>query len=318
MDELPVGEGGFEVDEGDEGNLEDLKALVAAVNSTEGEGWSAAVAPVANLAEMTRIWAVEKYISHWDGYAGQAGKFQPNNYFLYSDAAGVFQMLPWGADETFERHLAFDGPAGRMFNRCLADPACLALYRQELQAAAKTIAGLGLDKLASETAAFLGPWEEADPRLEHPELVDGAVAETRAFLADRPGDLAAFLGSDEATTATATEGGGGSLPAPAPSLEIGRSERHAGALVTHLWLPGPGVVSETAKITTAHGSRRACSTQLSVSSAGERDLRCPLSAAILRRLHVHGLTLQVRTSFTPEDGSPESTSRRVHLARLSG
>jgi spore coat protein CotH len=314
-DALPPGEGGFEVDEGDEANLDDLKALVAAVNSTEGEGWSAAVAPVANLAEMTRIWAVEKYIGHWDGYAGQAGKFQPNNYFLYSDASGVFQMLPWGSDETFERHLAFDGPAGRMFNRCLADPACLALYRQELTAVGKTVASLGLDKLASDTATSIKPWEEADPRLEHPELVDGAVAKTRDFLAERPAELSAFLGPEGSPPVAA----GGEVPhASAPSLEVGRSRRHAAVLVTHLWLAGPGVLSQAAKIGTAHDSHRACSTQVSVPTAGPRDLRCPLSAAILRRLRAHGLTLQVRTSFAPQDGSPESTFRRIHLARFPG
>ena len=109
VEALPAGDGGFEVDEGDEGNLEDLEALVAAVNSTEGEGWSAAVDPVADLTELTRMWAVEKYVGHWDGYAGQAGKFQPNNYFLYSDPSGVFQMIPWGTDETWERRLPFDG-----------------------------------------------------------------------------------------------------------------------------------------------------------------------------------------------------------------
>ena len=183
VDELPVGEGGFEVDEGDEANLEDLKALVAAVNSIEGEGWSAAVAPVADLAELTRIWAVEKYIGHWDGYAGQAGKFQPNNYFLYSDASGVFQMLPWGADETFERRLDFDGPAGLMFDRCLADPACEALYRKELRAVGRTIDSLHLGVLGAAEAELLKPSEEAIPRLEHPELVEDAVAETLSFVA---------------------------------------------------------------------------------------------------------------------------------------
>jgi hypothetical protein len=315
-DALPPDEGGFEVDEGDEANLDDLKALIAAVNSTEGEGWSAAVAPVANLAEMTRIWAAEKYIGHWDGYAGQAGQFQPNNYFLYSDSAGVFQMLPWGADETFERRLAFDGPAGLMFDRCLADPTCLALYRQELKAVGEAVASLDLDKLASDAATFLEPWEEGDPRLENPELVDTAVAETHEFLAERPAEIAAFLGSDESTTATV---GGGEPPrAPASSLEVGRSTRHARALVTHLWLPGPGVLFETAKIKTVHGSRRACSTQVSVTTAGPADIRCPLSASTLRRLHAHGLTLRVRTSFVPEAGDPESNSRRVHLTRLPG
>ncbi len=103
VEALPAGDGGFEVDEGDRRQPWRPGSAVAAVNSTEGEGWSAAVAPVADLTELTRMWAVEKYIGHWDGYAGQAGKFQPNNYFLYSDPSGVFQMLPWGTDETWER-----------------------------------------------------------------------------------------------------------------------------------------------------------------------------------------------------------------------
>src|SRR6478609_5013795 len=165
-DALPAGEGGFEVDEGDPANLDDLKALIAAVNSTEGEGWSAAVAPVADLAELTRMWAVEKYVGHWDGYAGKAGQFQPNNYFLYSDPMGVFQMIPWGTDETWERRLPFDGPAGLMFNRCLADPACEALYRRELRFVGRTIAHLDLGSLGTGEADLLKPWEEADPRLE--------------------------------------------------------------------------------------------------------------------------------------------------------
>jgi CotH protein len=85
------------------------------------------------------MWAVEKYVGHWDGYAAQPGKFQPNNYFLYSDPSGVFQMIPWGTDETWERRLPFDGPAGLMFNRCLVDPACEALYRKELRSVGRAI-----------------------------------------------------------------------------------------------------------------------------------------------------------------------------------
>jgi hypothetical protein len=234
---------------------------------------------------------------------------------FYSDSSGVFQMLPWGADETFERRLAFDGPAGLMFNRCLADPACLALYRRELREVEKTIASLGLDKLASDTATSIKPWEEADPRLEHPESADAAVAETRAFLAGRPAELSAFLGPEGSPPAAA----GGEVPrASVPSLDVGRSRRHAAVLITHLWLAGPGVLSQTAKIRTPHGSRTACSAHVSVPAAGPRDLRCPLSAATLRRLRAHGLSLHVGTSFAPQDGNPESAFRRIHLARLLG
>jgi hypothetical protein len=84
-DVVPGGAGEYEVDEGDEENLEDLERLIAAVNGTEGKSWSDQVAPVADLAEMTRMWAVEKYIGHWDSYSGRE---DPNNYYLYSDPDG--------------------------------------------------------------------------------------------------------------------------------------------------------------------------------------------------------------------------------------
>ena len=44
---------------------------------------------------MTRMWAVERYLGHWDGYTTK------NNYYLVSDPSGRFQMLPWGTDQTW-------------------------------------------------------------------------------------------------------------------------------------------------------------------------------------------------------------------------
>ena len=61
----------FEVDEGDEGDLGDLKALIAAANDESGD-WSDGMAAVADLERMTAQWAVERYVAHWDGYAGAA------------------------------------------------------------------------------------------------------------------------------------------------------------------------------------------------------------------------------------------------------
>ncbi len=321
-DALPPDEGGFEVDEGDEANLDDLKALIAAVNSTEGKGWSAAVAPVADLAELTRIWAVEKYIGHWDGYAGQAGQFQPNNYFLYSDPAGVFQMLPWGADETFERHLAFDGPAGLMFDKCLADPACLALYRQELAAVGRAIAALDLGSLASQTAAVVRPWEEADPRLEHPGLVEGAVTKTSDFIADRPGELAAWLGPEKDEEPPASN------PSPRgpdqvedngapPGLHIKRMVAMARAIVTHIDLRAAGAIQQVARIRTSAGSLEVCSTQASASEAKAITLHCQLDERVRRRLQRRWLRLEISTSLTPSQGDPESVTRHVLLRRAA-
>jgi hypothetical protein len=104
----------------------------------------------------------------------------------------------------------------------------------------------------------------------------------------------------------------------APIFRVGRSKRDAAALATHLWLSGPGVVSQTATIKTAHGPRNACSAHAAVQGEGTWTLRCPLSPEVLRRLSVHGLSLKVRTRFVPQgSGDSEQTFRRVHLARIA-
>ncbi len=316
VDALTVDEGGFEVDEGDEANLDDLKALVAAVNSIEGEGWSAPVAPVADLAELTRIWAVEKYIGHWDGYAGQAGQFQPNNYFLYSDPAGVFQMLPWGSDETFERRLAFDGPAGLMFDRCLADPACDSLYREQLKEVRKAIADLGLNALAASTAAFIEPWWEADPRLENPELVDGATEDTESFLSDRPGEAAAWLGEGGSPpTVTAAQPPEPARGAVEPAVFLDRAERTGRRLDIRLQLSGPGRVTLRVSMKTRVGRRKVCASSKEAEMTGELVLDCRLSHAATERLSHKALRLRLSIAITVADGRTETIVRAVRLAR---
>jgi hypothetical protein len=63
----------------------------------------------ADLGEMTRMWAGEQYIGHWDGYSVRTGVNWPNNYYLHSDEAGRFSMLPTGIDQTFHDADAFPG-----------------------------------------------------------------------------------------------------------------------------------------------------------------------------------------------------------------
>jgi hypothetical protein len=195
----------FEIDEGaDEAEVEgekfraDLEALIVAVNGTVPADFSQRLDPLADLKEMTRMWAIEKYVGHWDGYSGQAGFYWPNNFYLFSDTAGAFQMLPWGTDQSWGSRLSFDGTAGLLFNRCLEDDSCAAMYRDSLQEAQAVIGAANLDALASATADLLEPWEELEQgNGGHHEFgldaIHGAVEATRAFIAARPGDLAAWL-----------------------------------------------------------------------------------------------------------------------------
>jgi hypothetical protein len=194
----------LEVSEGSETDLSDLEALVAAVNGTGSTPWSARVAATADLEEMTKMWAVEKYVGQWDGYSGQEGSFWPNNYYLLSDPAGRFQMLPWGTDETFEvprGQIAFDAHAGVLFNHCLEDPTCAAMYWHAVAAARTTFASIDPEAVVTQTAALLKPWQEREQNDSRHEFsmseITAAQAQTRTFIAARPAQAATWLAAHE-------------------------------------------------------------------------------------------------------------------------
>ena len=175
----------FEVEEGDDEDLADLEGLIAAINDP-ADGWTERVAPMADLDELTRMWAVEKYIGQRDGYVGNH-----NNFYLHTDTAGRFSMLPWGTDQAWTERLPFgsDYARGRMFIACLADPACETMYRTTLDDVRATIASLDLEEQATSTAELLHPWQVDDPRREHSlEQIEAGVLDTLGFLRARPLD----------------------------------------------------------------------------------------------------------------------------------
>lgn len=317
-DVKPGEAGAFEVDEGDEEDRSDLEALIAAVSDESGP-FSARVDGLADLEEMTRMWAVEKYVGHWDGYAGAL--FQ-NNYYLYSDPSGEFQMLPWGTDQTWGQRLEFDGPSGILFDECLADADCWALYREALVEVEEATAALGLDAVAGDTADLLQQWQQlAPPREEHDlGAIAAAVDVTRDFIADRPGDLAEWLTAHPSYGVFVTPEGPFEPPvvaagavAPAEPDQsssgklglLGRSTVSGGVLVTRLRTPAAGGLKQTATIDTAQGTVTACVGRASAQSAKELTLRCYLSDALRRRLSARWLRLEVGTSFRPLAGSAE-------------
>ena len=103
-------------------------------------------------------------------------------------------MLPWGTDQTWADRLAFDGEAGLMFDKCLADASCAALYRDAVGDVRSSVVALDLDSRAASLAAMLEPWQEADPRREYSmDAIRAEVSATRAYLALRPGDVDAWL-----------------------------------------------------------------------------------------------------------------------------
>lgn len=136
--------GHYEVDEGKESDRSDLAALIAAARSP-AQGWLARMHKVADLEQMTRMWACEWFTGHWDGYSQHIA----NNYYLHADAAGRFTMMPWGTDQTFTWAERFNtSPDHFIFNNCLRDPVGKAMYLDALQAVADQWLALGLEDLA--------------------------------------------------------------------------------------------------------------------------------------------------------------------------
>ncbi len=294
-DLVPGGAGNFEVDEGGEEPDEfgDLEALIEAVNDDDGAPLFERVVPHAELAEMGRMWGVEKYIEHWDGYAGhtdqtQAGNGErPNNYYLYSDPTGRFQMLPWGTDQTWQptdaipgRKVAFDGAGGVFFNKCLEDKECFRAYWAGLNLATHTIPDLDPAALAEDTADLLAPWQQEErdsgrpePDADEAEEIEDGVEETLDFIAGRQAQAQAWLDENEPPPIVNPVLPGQKDAPPSsksgPALLFAHSGRTGRWVTARLQLSGPGSVGLRATIGTRKGIKRACASSTQAGAAGE-------------------------------------------------
>ena len=196
----------FEIDEGDEDDRADLYALIAAAGEP-GAAWWPAVSAVADMAEMTRMWAAEQYVGHWDGYSLRRGAALPNNYYLHSDAEGRFSMLASGVDQTFAVAEAFPGGGdGVLIARCRGNSPCLAAFRAGLSTVSDAVEALGVGDRVDTLAAIVAPWRRCASNWQSTDDAwQAAVTGTRAFLRDRRVSAAAYLGRP--------------APAPDPALE---------------------------------------------------------------------------------------------------
>lgn len=341
-DVFPGGAVGFEIDEGPDDRA-DLEALVDAANGAGSEPWSTRIAPHAELAEMTRMWAVEKYIDHWDGYSGHTDQAQaengerPNNYYLFSDPSGRFQMLPWGTDQTWiptigvgtpGREVTFDGTGGVLFNKCLEDEECFRAYWEALGNVTDTIATLDPGALAEDTAALLLPWQEEErtsgAREEYSAgQVKAGVDESLDFIAGRQAEAEEWLGENEPPPrpiVTVPSSGGSGSPhgqgdTPAVDIVSGRLVVTNGTLISRVWVSGAGRVGERVSVAGPHGWARTCTTHKRSKQAGPVTLRCKLSSGARQRLREKALRLRVRTAFVPSIGTPVLAVKEVLAQR---
>jgi spore coat protein CotH len=338
------GAGLFEVDEGDEAERPDLEALIEAVNGSPEESFSERVDAVADLEEMTRMWAVEHYVAHWDGYAGngeQPGR--PNNYYLFSDSAGRFQMLPWGTDQTWDlnqeipgRHDDFDTEGGLMFNLCLDDEDCFRLYWESLGEVTDAVEAMDPGTFLDDTATMLAPWQAREREFGRAEStaaeVTAAVNEAAAFIANRPDEVRVWLvenepppveepGEEEAPVQgeptevpAATVVQAPVAPAPENPLRLGRIEKKARALVVRLGVTEAGEARVRATMRLDGRPARACSASATIATPGREAIPCQLTPAARKRLAKGPLRLHLRVLFIAATGKRAVAERQIRLA----
>lgn len=322
----------FEVDEGDEDERGDLEALAAAA-SAASPSFSERIAPVADLAQMTKFWAAERYLGHWDGYSS----VNLNNYYLYSDPTGVFQMLPWGSDQTLHNWWhPFTGQGGMLFEQCLEEEACRATYREDLSAVEESTTALDLAARAQALAALLAPWQakelaESERAPHDAEAIATGVGYVLEFLERRPVLLANWLQTGEEPSPEEPGGDEDPVVVPpaketppppvppttiSPRLELDRSKLGRGLLVARPTVSGEGAVSLRASIGPAGARRSACVAAPKPVTAGSVYLECRLLGEVRRRLAKRSLTLQLTVGHLPSDGGPPLTlTRAVRIPR---
>jgi len=185
-DLVPNAETAFDLETNEtENDRSDLVALIAALEASAPTTYLTDLEPSLDMARFLRFTAAEAAVNQWDMYAYTV--FYPNNFRLYSDpASGKFVFLPWGMDLSMKPFRDSDKPhirlfelarqgdhpsgqvsAGRLFQRCLESPACLAAYRAAVEEIVAVYEAADLAALAAQYHAQIREHVSADPKKEY-------------------------------------------------------------------------------------------------------------------------------------------------------
>ena len=315
----------FEVDEGEEGDRSDLEALIDALRRALAGVLGADGRPRRPRGDGADVGgrALHRPLGRLQRSC------QPHNYFLYSDPLGEFQMLPWGTDQSWTlAQLGFGSPGAALFEACLADPACVSIYRDALREARQVVADLDPGAEAQQLAALLEPWqqlEEAPRKPFSPDVIAAEVAAVGTFAAKRPAALAKYLGEGEPDRRRGWHGrrwgrapGVPQPPKLSSRLPVNRAKLGRGLLPIRVDAPGAATVRLAAHIATARGDVSACAASRTATAAGPLAIHCRLSQPVRRHLAARWLQLRVLVTVTPAGQAPLTLRRAIRLPRTAG
>lgn len=191
----------FEVDEGEKGNRDDLRALATLFDN--GASSATEVRRLLDVTQVGAFLAIEKFINHFDGYAG-SNYLSPKGFYLASDANGRFRIMPTGTDQTWtavdiegvgtDFVEPLDVAEGILFKRCQSDDECASAYRRTLEWARAH--AWDYKALGDELMAVHADTRKRDPlRLATEGDTSWAWERMIAFLQQRDVQTAAYLQS---------------------------------------------------------------------------------------------------------------------------
>ena len=171
-------------------NKDDLQKLIDVANYSSSLAWWNGMAKYTDRSQMIRMWAVENFVGHWDGYSGPLA----NNYFIRSNTSGKFVMLPWGTDQTFGENrqtsvllddyfFPMDKPQagfpwvqqafkksvmdrGLLFKRCLSYTPCRTEYLTQLKAVSIKATSIKLVTAMKTASTLIAPYTNASAKKE--------------------------------------------------------------------------------------------------------------------------------------------------------
>jgi spore coat protein CotH len=201
--------GAFLVDEGWTAvpNKNDLTKLISVANMATGASWWTAMAKYWDRKKLVMQFAVDNFTGNWDSYSGPI----INNYYVRSNNAGKFTMLPWGVDQTFGENrqtrtllddyfFSLDGtsaafpwvregfkkdviPRGLLFQKCLKYAPCKTEYLNDLKLVmSKATTTVNFMKQASAAIGLYTSQATKDEQVRSAAWVGKQVTRVKALL----------------------------------------------------------------------------------------------------------------------------------------
>lgn len=185
----------FQIDEGDD-NRNDLYNFLRTLE------WDFKKRPkleaVLDVEKAAQFMAIEKYISHWDGYSGVEW-FTPNNFYIASNRAGKFVLIPWGLDQILgrgysseTRNLPLADANGALFIKCQELDYCRSTYRKTLAELTSRVDSLELSAKAQSLFSDLASRRVVNQQ-HSTDDINVVYNELRSFISERRNTVRNYL-----------------------------------------------------------------------------------------------------------------------------